>query len=102
MFDRLKQMWWASPWYIKLALLLVGFLALFLPRDFIHQVLDTFDREKTDKAAAQIETREKADDQKIAEDQGKLQELNEEKVQVSKQETDDATDFFNNHKLPNQ
>lgn len=98
--ERLKQIWSASPWYIKALLILVAILALFAPRDLVHGILNSIERKRTDARLQELDKSDKEADQHISTDQGKLDELNAEKKKISEETGDDAVDFLNSNKLP--
>lgn len=96
MFESLKNVWKVSPWYVRLALVLVAVLALFAPRDYVQKILSGLARKRTDEKAKTLEdTLAKADvSTAVAEAHLKEVEVRREDL-LKKVDGEDPLDFYN-------
>lgn len=103
MWTRVREIWSAAPWEVKALLVLLVLLALFIPRNLIHDFLNDLERKKVAEKAKKLEEEAKVLEHDKAKAEGELDQLKKERDQAAAEaENDDAVDFYNNHNLPNK
>jgi hypothetical protein len=101
MFQKLKSLWSDSPWYAKVPLIVVGLgllvLSFFVPRDFIHGVLDDLEKASTDEKATKLEADSAQAENLAGVDEAELTKLALESKEVAgKVQADEAVSYYNN------